>query len=406
MTIRAALILTFLMPLAAHADDPIFIATTASAPNMTGTIAQIDKDWTVSLAGGGNRASARGADLVTLRRASALLPAFPSGPHVVFANGDRLAGQVTKIERGEVKFKAAVGATNGPEANQDLTIPLSALTLIWFRSPPQDPANDNAKRWETERRRRDAVVLNNGDTRLGAVAGLSSPTSPLIMKEEGKETRIEPGHVVALAMNTDLARTLRPRGAYARLVLANGDRLSLLSATADAMVLTGKTLFGVEVKIPIERIISLDIRQGKAVYLSDLKPKRYEHTPFLGVRWPYEMDRNVDGGELRLAGHMFDKGIGLHSSSRLTFDLGGSYRRFESTVGLDDRTGQSGSVRIRVLVDGQQKIAEDKELTSAGGPRHLSLDINGAKELTLVVEFGDGGDVCDHVNWADARVVK
>ena len=118
------------------------------------------------------------------------------------------------------------------------------------------------------------------------------------------------------------------------------------------------------------------------------------------------MDRSVGGGRLRVAGHTFDKGIGLHSDSRLTFDLGGAYRRFESTVGLDNLGGRGGSVRIRVLVDGQAKIGDDKELSIATGPREVNVDVTGAKELTLVVEFGNGGDVGDHVDWADAPVIK
>jgi hypothetical protein len=406
MMTRWPLVLTILTPLLAHGEDPVFVATTASAPPAAGAVIRIDKDWAVTLMSNGMKTTTSGNDLVSLRRSGELLPAFPSGPHVVFANGDRLAGQVMKIERGEVKFKAVLGGNGDSAASQELSIPLSALAVIWFRAPPRDPADEISRGWATERRRRDVVLLNNGDTRIGAVAGMASPTAPFLLKEDSREIRIEASHVVAIAMNTDLARSLRPRGAYARLVLANGSRIGLLSASADTATLSGKTLFAADVKIPLEQIVSLDVRQGKAVYLSDLKPKEYQHSPFLGVRWPLVMDRSSDGRELRLGGHTFDKGIGLHSESRLTFSLGGSYRRFEATVGLDDRSGQGGSVRIGVLVDGQQRIADDKELTSASGPRNLSIDVSGAKELTLVVEFGGGGDVCDHVDWADARVIK
>src|SRR5439155_2426063 len=119
---------------------------------------------------------------------------------------------------------------------------------------------------------------------------------------------------------------------------------------------------------------SIDVRQGKAVYLSDLKPTVYEHRPFLDVRWPYEMDRSVAGNELRLGGSTYDKGIGLHSESRLSFTLNGQYRRFEALVGLDDRTGQGGRVLVRVLVDGRPKGDNDKELTSAAGPRAMAID--------------------------------
>ena len=119
------------------------------------------------------------------------------------------------------------------------------------------------------------------------------------------------------------------------------------------------------------------------------------------------MDRSVAGLPLRLSGSTFDKGIGLHSESRLTFALNGNYRRFESLIGLDEQTGQGGSVRIAVLVDGQAKdIGSAQELSSTTGPRLLNVNINGAKELTLVVEFGPGGDIRDHVDWADARIIK
>jgi hypothetical protein len=142
------------------------------------------------------------------------------------------------------------------------------------------------------------------------------------------------------------------------------------------------------------------------VYLSDLKPKAHEHRAFLGVKWTYQMDHSASGGSIRLGGSSYDKGIGLHSESRLTFALNGQYRRFEALVGLDDRTGRGGRAIIRVLVDGQAKDIGAPEVTSASAPRPIEVDITGGKELTLVVEFGPGGDVCDDVDWAEARLIK
>src|SRR5262249_35355962 len=182
--------------------------------------------------------------------------------------------------------------------------------------------------------------------------------------------RIEFRKVAALALSTELIRTGRPRGAYGRLVLANGGRLSLASAGGDAERVRGKTLFGADVEIPVERVVALDVQQGRAVYLSDLKPRDYEFTPYLGsVRWPYVRDGSVQGSDLQLGGSTYDKGLGLHSASRLTYDLAGGYRRFEAVVGIDDRAGRRGSVRVRVLVDGKpQDPGGARELTSRGGP--------------------------------------
>jgi len=381
---------------------PAFVRHAAGADDARGAIQSIDKTWAVRLAGESEPTA--GADLVSLRRADLQLPPYPATTQVIFANGDRLAADVLGIENDQIRIRAAFAdPPHHANATQELTAPLAAVAEIWFQPPPE---NEAARPKPGERRRRDVMYLTNGDARTGTVVGMKSHTQPLIFKEGSKETQVDPMRLVAVAMNTDLARTLRPRGPYGRLVLANGGRLSLLSATASGESLTGKTLFGPEVKVPIDQIISLDIRQGKAVYLSDLKPLRYEHTPFLGVRWSYEADRSVAGRDMRLGGHAFDKGVGMHSESRLTYALAGGYRWFKATVGLDDRTGQGGSVRVRVLVDGAEKDGNDNELTAATGPRTVRVDVAGAKELTLVVEFGSGGDVCDHVDWADARLVK
>jgi hypothetical protein len=380
-----------------------FTVHSAATDPIVGRVRQIDKDWSVTVTV--NEKPVTVPDLISLRRTDRPLPAYPAGPQIIFANGDRLPGEVLSIENDRVRFRATFGEAGRGEQAPELLIPLAALAEVWFQAPPE---SDSARHWAGERRRRDVVLLNNGDTRTGSVAGMSSNKEALVIKEGSRETRIETVQVNAIVLNTELARTPRPKGPYARLVLADGGRLSLRSAEADDRTLTGRALFQFdsEIKIPLAQVVALDVRQGKAVYLSDLKPRKYEHTPFLGVKWNYENDLSVAGRELRLAGGTYDKGIGMHSESRLSYSLNGEYRRFEALAGLDNRTGQGGSVRLRVLVDGQEKDANEKEVTAATGPRAYRLDITGAKELALVVEFGSGGDVCDHVDWIDARVVK
>ena len=57
------------------------------------------------------------------------------------------------------------------------------------------------------------------------------------------------------------------------------------------------------------------------VYLSDLKPTAYDFTPYLRVRWPLVLDGSVDGRDLHLAGGVFDKGLGMHTASRVTYSF-------------------------------------------------------------------------------------
>jgi hypothetical protein len=153
--------------------------------------------------------------------------------------------------------------------------------------------------------------------------------------------------------------------------------------------------------------MALDVYQGKAVYLSDLGVSKYEFRPYLDTAWPLALDANVAGHDLRLGGSSYDKGLGLHSHARATYRLAGGYRRFEALVGLDDRDGAGGRVRVRVLADSKPlELGAGEELAGRGRPLAVSVPVAGVRELTLEVEFGQDGDVQDVVNWADARLVR
>jgi len=249
------------------------------------------------------------------------------------------------------------------------------------------------------------VLLRNGDVLEGTLAGMDEKTVSLEI--EKKEVEVKLDKVAAIALSTELTAARLPKSPYGRLVLANGCRLSLASATCNGKLLTGTTLLGTEAKIPLDQIVALYVHQGRAVYLSDLKPSKIEQVPYLDVAAPPVRDGSVKGRDLRLAGSTYDKGLGMHSACRMTYDIGGAYKRFEALVGLDDVTGREGSVGVEVLVDGKpQKPGLDKDLTHRNGPLTVRVDVSGAKQLTLSVTFGERGDVQDDVDWVDARLIK
>src|SRR5262249_13567155 len=142
--------------------------------------------------------------------------------------------------------------------------------------------------------------------------------------------------IAIIALNTELTSKRRPKGPYGRLILANGCRLTLASATCDGKTLTGKTLSNATVEVEVDEIIALYIHQGRAAYLADLKPSTIVQKPYLDVETPPVRDGSVKGRDLRVAGGTYDKGLGIHSACRMTYDLAGQYQRFEALVGLDD----------------------------------------------------------------------
>lgn len=119
-----------------------------------------------------------------------------------------------------------------------------------------------------------------------------------------------------------------------------------------------------------------------------------------------QRDRAVDGRPLRVGGHEISKGLGMHSRSRVTFDLAGKYRSLLASVGLDDTTTGHGTVACAVEVDGK-RLFDIPSLSRTSGSIQLPvIELAGAKRLTLIVDFGNLGDVQDRVNWCDAVLLK
>ena len=119
-----------------------------------------------------------------------------------------------------------------------------------------------------------------------------------------------------------------------------------------------------------------------------------------------QRDRAVDGRPLRVGGREFSKGLGMHSRSTATFDLAGKYRSFAATIGFDDTATGPGTVACAVEVDGK-RLFDIASLSRTSGSTQLPMiELAGAKRLTLIVDFGNLGDVQDRLNWCDAVLLK
>jgi hypothetical protein len=296
-------------------------------------------------------------------------------------------------------------------SRDELAIPVPSVAAVWLTRPPADTPTDPARYpWLADARNRDVLLFRNGDTLRGSLEGFADDPPALRFRADGEARSVPLAGVAAVAFNPAVARTRRPKGPYTRLVLRDGTRLDVTTPAADGKTLGGTTLFGQAVAVPVAEVVGLDVYQGKAAYLSDLKPGKAEGVGFLGTPWPWAADRTVRGAPLRLTTPLgeqtFDRGIGTHPRTVLSYDLGGKYRRFEALVGLDPVTGRRGRVEVRVLVDGaEQPLPRLKGLT-AGEAVPVRIDVTGAKELTLVIDFGPAADVQADVNWADARLVE
>jgi hypothetical protein len=387
---------------------PVFMVHAADGKDIAGLLNKVDKDWSLRL-GGNSPALLAGKDWLAVRQTAVRLPALPRSAQLVLSGGDRVPLQSAagvQLQAGQLVCQPAAPLTGLQQAT--LSVPLSHVAVLWLHAPTGvTDVGPVLRRLQTEQRDQDVVLLRNGDQIQGTVTALNSQT---VCEIEGPQQKIKlpAERLAAVAFNTTLLARPRLREPHVHAVLSGGGRLTLLAAEIDAEKghLVGKTIFRQSVQVPLCDVLALNMRQGRAVYLSDLTPAQYVHTPFLGVSWPWVRDGSVTGGELALTDGIHDKGIGLHSASQISYTLDGKYRWFEAIVDLDQHTGRAGDARIAVLVDEQpQKLDRNGQLSAGKAPLKLRVPVQGAKRLTLVVDYGARGDVQDHVNWADARLI-
>jgi hypothetical protein len=152
-------------------------------------------------------------------------------------------------------------------------------------------------------------------------------------------------------------------------------------------------------------ILDDDSPPANTTYLSDLPP--IASTNGWG---PAEHDRSNgelpagDGKRITLNGVGYDKGIGAHAASDITYVLNKHFATFQTVVGVDDEVGNNGSVVFQVYADGN-KIFDSgvRRGTDAGLP--VSLDVTGINQLRLVVTNAGDGNTFDHADWADAKLI-
>jgi alpha-galactosidase len=110
-----------------------------------------------------------------------------------------------------------------------------------------------------------------------------------------------------------------------------------------------------------------------------------------------------DGNPITIGGRTYEKGLGVHAHSRISYYLGRNCSLFTSDVGVDDEVGDGGSVVFEVWA-GDQRVYQSDVLTGRDGPVAVSVDVSGAETIHLVVDDARDGAFFDHAHWAGARL--
>lgn len=166
-----------------------------------------------------------------------------------------------------------------------------------------------------------------------------------------------------------------------------------------------QTPAGLETKVTLATILRFDFSLGKVAFLSDLEPLRVERASVLLENHPgYRRDMNLEGRSISLGGKSYAKGLAMPSRTVLDYDVTG-YNLFRTLIGIDD--GMSGPAHAIVRIEGDGRELFSTPVTRRDiKPKEIELRITGIKKLRIIVDYGEDWDLGDHVDLANARIVK
>jgi hypothetical protein len=314
----------------------------------------------------------------------------PGQALLVLRNGDRLCGALTGGTPTAVELRGgAFGA---------LACPIAAIARLHVVPPgtsPEPAPAENA----------DRLRFVNGDSVDGTVEAFG-PKGVTFRSEHLGALELEFARIRTVSFARGAGeRPPRPEGVHAIVHCDDGTAVTGSPLGIQEGRLHLKTAIGLDLDLDLARVLRLDFRGGRLTFLSDMEPSSVVETPCFDVVWAHRRDLSVDGNPLRLGDREYTKGLGVHSRCEISYALGGRHTRFLAHVGIDEEVGDRGNAHVQVLVDGEVKF-ERKALRGRDAPVPVALDVAGAKVLTLRVDFGEELDICDHVDWAAARLIR
>lgn len=252
---------------------------------------------------------------------------------------------------------------------------------------------------------KDSILTPKAEKQTGFMVSLSDKA--LDFDQEGQKRSI-PFEQLGALRYAELEKFKPLTGVQGSVTLSDGSKLTGVLSGLKGEKLDLKVYEDQMISVPMEAIRALALAGGKLIYLSDFPALNVEEKPLVGgfpVIFHWKKNKAVTGGVMKIAGKEYARGIGVHAYAKITLRLEGQYEKLLVDPGLDD-TGLSGpGCEWRIVGDGKDLAKGEAKLGQAPTPG--KFDVKGVKVLELIADFGpDNDDAGDHLNWANARLVK
>jgi hypothetical protein len=116
------------------------------------------------------------------------------------------------------------------------------------------------------------------------------------------------------------------------------------------------------------------------------------------------MNATVTDEPIRANGRLVAHGIGVHSYSRLSWPIEAGVQAFRTQYAIDGDQ-PFADVTVRIKLDGKV-VHEMPSLRAGPASPVVSLETNGARTITLEVDYGANADVQDRVNWIEPALLR
>ncbi|MCM3038969.1 NPCBM/NEW2 domain-containing protein [Paenibacillus motobuensis] len=149
------------------------------------------------------------------------------------------------------------------------------------------------------------------------------------------------------------------------------------------------------------------------IYISDLDWTAVKHGK-VKTQKDQIAAASLTGQKMKMEGVTYDKGLGSHADSKITYQINGDYNRLTSVIGIDDEALNNSklptSVVFAVYGDGD-KLYESPQFTAKPyiRPLKINVDVSGVHELSLEVTgyaAGSNPQTTSYADWADAKLIN
>lgn len=311
---------------------------------------------------------------------------------VGLADGSRLKAEGVAIEQSE--------ATLQLPRQEDLTVPVKQLQWIRFRPP--SPAVDDA--WLGllgDPQANDVLVIRRSGNSLDQASGI-------VVGIDEANVRFDLGNRELPAPISRLegivfGGTGRPAESAIRIIDTSGSEWAVasLESSSEGEGLTMELPSGQRRELPWEQLGSLRF-EGNAQILAAEQPSESDYAPLIELPLPDDKLAAWLGPKSDR-----DRDLVLRSRSSVTYRVDPKFNTFASRIAPDSSVAAGSGCVVRVLIDGRPVWSET--VLPADQPRGVELNLDGARRVTLEVDYGEGearSDAGDVIRFIEPRLLQ